>query len=77
MSPASYTTTVPPDVSYCIVGAMRSTTNIFRMGKTIINYMKQLPGIVIHIVFDVYEEGHLKSLSKGREIKSRREKLPT
>ena len=38
--------------------------------------MKQLPGTVIHIVFDVYEEeGHLNSLSKGRETKSKERKI--
>ena len=38
--------------------------------------MKQLLGTVIHIAFDVYEEeGHLKSLSKGRETKSRKRKI--
>ena len=38
--------------------------------------MKQLPGTVIHIVFDVYEEErHLNSLSKGRETKSRERKI--
>ena len=44
--------------------------------KRLYNYMKQLPGTVIHIVFDVYEEeGHLNSLSKGRETKSRERKI--
>ena len=38
--------------------------------------MKQLPGTVIHIAFDVYEEeGHLNSLSKGTETKLREIKI--
>ena len=38
--------------------------------------MKQLSGSAIHIVFNVYEEeGHLNSLSKGTETKSRERKI--
>ena len=43
--------------------------------KRLYNYMKQLPGTVIHIVFDVYEEGYLNSLSTGRETKSKGRKI--
>ena len=79
-------TTLPSDVSCCIVDAMRvmkmiPITNLtpptfLGWAKRLYNYMKQLPGTVIHIVFDVYEEeGHLNSLSKGRETKSRERKI--
>ena len=38
--------------------------------------MKQLSGTAIHIVFEVYEEeGHLNSLSKQRETKSRERRI--
>ena len=44
--------------------------------KRLYNYMKQLPGTVIHIVLDVYEEeGHVNSLSKGRETNTRERKI--
>ena len=79
-------TTVPSDVWCCIVNAMRVVkmipiTNLtppifLGWAKRLYNYMKQLLGTVIHIAFDVYEEeGHLKSLSKGRETKSRKRKI--
>ena len=79
-------TTVPSDLSCCIVDAMRvvkmiSITNLtpptfLGWEKRLYNYMKQLPGTVIHIVFDVHEEeGHLNSLSKGRETKSSERKI--
>ena len=79
-------TTVPSEVSCCIVDAMHVVkmipiTNLTRptflgWAKRLYNYMRQLPGTVIHIVFDVYEEeGYLKSLSTGRETKSRERKI--
>ena len=79
-------TTVPSDVSCCIVDAMRVVkmmpiTNltppaVLGCAKRLYNYMKQLPGTVIHIVFDGYEEeGHLNSLSKERQTKPREIKI--
>ena len=81
-------TAVPSDVSCSIVDAMRVVkmipiTNLRRptflgWAKRLYNYMKQLPGTVIHIVFDVYEEeGYLNSLSTGRETNQGGEKFPT
>ena len=43
--------------------------------KRLYNYIKQLPGNVIHIIFNDYEEGQVNSLSKGREAKSRKQKI--
>ena len=77
--------TVPSDASCCIVNVMRVVkmipiTNLtpptfLGWEKPLYNYMKQLPRTVIHIAFDVYEEGHLNSLSKERETKSRERKI--
>ena len=40
------------------------------------NYMKQLPGTIIHMVFHVYEEeGHLNCLSKDTQNQGR-QRLP-
>ena len=86
ISPARCTTTVPPDVSCYIVDAMRvlkmiAITNLTPptfLGslKRLYNSMKQLPGTVIHIVFNVSEEeGHLNSSSKEKEIKTRERKI--
>ena len=85
LSPAPSTATVPSGVCYCIVDAVRvvkmititnlTTPTFLRWEKRLYDYMKHLPETVIHVVFDVYEEeGHLKSLLKEREIKSRERK---
>ena len=79
-------TTVPPDISCTVVDAMRvvrmipinnlTSMTFYGWAKRLVNYMKQLPGKKIHIVFDVYdEEGNRDSLSKGRETKSRERKI--
>ena len=79
-------TTVSSDVSCCIVDAMRvvkmipifnlTSPTFLGCTKRLYNHMKQLPGTVIHIAFDVYEEeGHLNSLSKGTETKLREIKI--
>ena len=81
-------TTVPSDLSCCIVDAMRvvkmiSITNLtpptfLGWEKRLYNYMKQLPGTVIHIVFDVHEEeGHLKVYQREEKQNQAKEKFPT
>ena len=73
--PVPGTTAVPPESLLCIVDAMRmvrmtSITNLtlpifLGCRKPLYNFMKQLPGTVLHIVFDAHEEdGHLNSLSR-------------
>ena len=40
--------------------------------------MKQLPGTVIHIIFDIYEkEGHQNNLSNSKELSKEGEQMPT
>ena len=85
-SPSPCLTTVPSDVSCCIIDAMRVVkiiliTNLtpptfLGWAKRLYNYMKQLPGTVIYIIFYVYEEeGHLNSLLKGGETKPRERQI--
>ena len=78
--------TVPSDISWCIIDAVRvvkmipitnlTPSTFSGCTKQLYNYMKQLPRTVIHIIVDIYEEeGNLNSLSKGRETKSREGKI--
>ena len=77
---------VPSDVSCCIFHAIRGVkmipiTNLkpptfLGWAKRLYHYMKQLPGIVIHIFFDVCEEEeNLNILSNWRETKLREKKI--
>ena len=86
LSPIPSTNTAPCDISCSIVDAMRvvrmipitnlSTKTFLGWFRRFHEYIKNLPGDTVHIVFDVYvEEGNQKSLSKGRATKGRERKI--
>ena len=86
LSPAPVTNTVPADIGCCTVDAMRvvgiiptsglPSTTYKAWADRIVNYLRELPGSSVHLVFDDYSPPQNQHyLSKGRPDKGRERRI--
>ena len=85
LNPTKGTNTTPTDINCCIadggrllhlLGISNLKEKTFKAwAETICNYLESLPGNILHIAFDNYEEPETVILSKGRIKSGRARKL--